>query len=610
MNYEYFLTTHTAKIWKGIGTRRRAGVAVPLFSLYSNRSAGIGEIPDIKYLIDWCKKTGMSIIQFLPLNEVGSDFAPYNSISTFALEPMYLCISKLKYLDKEKFKEKISLLKEEYPAGKGKVNYLIKEAKIKLLWEIFKDSDFSGSRNYKKFLSENMSWLKDFALYKLIKTSIDERSWERWKKDLRYRDEKTLQKIRSKNKNKIEFYYWLQWQLHEQFTDIKRYARKNKVLLLGDLPFLVSRDSADVWANQDYFKLELEAGAPPDMYFSKGQRWGMPPYNWNNIARGGFDYIKHRLRYAENFYDMFRIDHFIGLFRVWTIEHSASKNLGGAVGSFDPREEYIWGEHGRKILSVMLEDTNMLPCAEDLGTVPQSSYEVLWKFGVPGVNVQRWTKYWDEGFKFVKPEDYRINSVATVSTHDSSTLPGWWKYEAGTIEAAQFNKFCRRYRIQGKKRRDIKNRLFDVKFSPKGRLLWRDDIGSVHELIEILKMNPDECGEIIGMYYSAYGERDRFWKYIGLKGKAGHKPDPQFIYHSLKTINSTASIFSIQLLSEWLYLKQDILIDNSSETDRINFPGIVNDTNWKLTLPISLEKLIRCKENELIKELNTGSGRI
>lgn len=606
MNYEQLLDTYTGRQWKRIGIKRRAGVAVPLFSLFSGKSTGIGEIPDLKLLVDWCKKTGLSIIQLLPLNDVGTDFSPYNAISTFAIDPVYLRLGNLKITDKRKFRKEILELKNKYPSGNGRVNYDIKKEKLNLLYKIYKDSDITRSAKFRRFVKDNTHWLKDYALFKLIKDEKDEKAWFKWKKSLRKRDEKALCKLEKQNVSKIEFYYWLQWQLNEQLTAIKKYASEKKVLIMGDIPFLVSRDSADVWAHQDYFKLDYEAGAPPDMFFSKGQRWGMPPYEWNNIARDGFIYIKQRLKYAETFYEMFRIDHFVGLLRVWVIKKGSPKLKGAKEGRYDPEMEYIWGEHGRKLLSVMLEDTTMLPCAEDLGTVPPVSYAILWKAGVPGVEVQRWSKNWNNGFDFLKPGDYRINSVATVSTHDSSTLPVWWKYEAGTIENTMFKKFCRSKKLPVGK---LKYKLFDKEHPGKDKLYWKPEIDSVEKLLNKLKLPRDEAHEMINLYSSSFGERESFWKYIGFQGKMRSDPDEEFIVRALEAIGRTASIFSIQLLNEWLYLDGKILKKHSSPNERINFPGIISSHNWNLEIPLSLDKLLKHPVNVKIKEIILDNGR-
>src|SRR5689334_13590432 len=138
MDNSYFLHTATRDKWQKIGTNKRAGIAVPLFSIYSKDSIGIGEFPDLKLLIDWCKQTGMSILQLLPLNEVGDDFAPYSSISTFALEPMYLSLGNLIHVDNKTFTDEIKTLRKKFKQRKRRVNYKIKDEKIKLLWHIYK----------------------------------------------------------------------------------------------------------------------------------------------------------------------------------------------------------------------------------------------------------------------------------------------------------------------------------------------------------------------------------------------------------------------------------------------------------------------------------------
>ena len=547
----------------------------------------------------------MSILQLLPLNEVGSDFSPYNSISTFALEPMYLRLENLRINEKKKYKKDIEKLKDRFPVGKGRVDYGIKKAKLELLYDIYKHQDFARSIKYNRFLKDNEYWLKDYALYKFIKDHKNEKAWDKWQKPLRNRDEDSLKKIESSNKTRITFYYWLQWQLFEQISDVRQYAKDNGVLIMGDIPFLVSRDSADTWSHQDFFKMDYEAGAPPDMFFSKGQRWGMPPYDWNNIVKDGFNYIKERLRFAEKFYDMFRIDHFVGLLRVWIISKDIPKKRGAREGSFDPELEYLWGEHGRKLLEMMMEVTNMLPCAEDLGTVPPASYKLLWKNGIPGIEVQRWTKHWDNTFSFIKPDQYRINSVATISTHDSSTLPVWWKYEAGTIESSNFKKFCRSHKIPSGK---LKHKLFE-KHPGKDKLYWNKEIDSPEKLQKVSKLKDDALRELAGMYVSSFGEKEKFWKFIGFYGRMREYPDFEFIEKTLRTINGTASIFSIQLINEYLYLDKKILKEHSSREDRINFPGLVNDKNWTLQIPVHLEKLKKYPVNNLIKEIIKDSER-
>ena len=280
IDYQHFLSSLSKKQWERIGLPRRSGVVAPLFSLYSQYSAGIGELTDLIFMIDWCKAGGMSIIQLLPMNDVGFDFRPYDAQSTFALEPMYLSLRGLKAVKMSAFKAKLNKLSEKFPSGGERVDYGIKQAKLELLWKVFEHHrnlvDSGCVKDFNRYLEENKFWLEDYALFKVIKEKNNQSGWEAWEDKLKYRDQKALELFERENLKRISFHKWLQWQLCEQFKVIKKYAQGRQVLIMGDLPFLVSRDSADVWSHQDYFKLNLCSGAPPDMYFASGQRWGMP----------------------------------------------------------------------------------------------------------------------------------------------------------------------------------------------------------------------------------------------------------------------------------------------------------------------------------------------
>ncbi len=603
------LNSLTSDKWKRIGVKRRAGVALPLFSVYSKNSVGIGEIPDLRILIDWCSSAGMSILQLLPLNELGGDFAPYNSISTFALEPMYLSISKLRKVDLKPFRKDLRDLKKNFPKGSERINYGIKNEKLELLRNIFETVDLSNLTKFQEYVAKNIHWLKYYAVFKKLTEINEGRNWYEWDLKHKYIAPVTSEKILHQYPDEINFRYWLQWQLYEQLVTIKNYARRKDVLIMGDLPFLISRNSSDVWAYKNYFKLNLSSGAPPDMYFSSGQRWGMPPYNWDNIAADDYVYLKQRLRYAENFFDMYRIDHFIGLFRVWTIDLKTPEEYGGLIGKFDPEDKSYWEQHGREILTVMNESSEILPCAEDLGTVPECSEKVLREFGITGMNVQRWEKKWRDNFNFLPAEDYRINSAAAVSTHDSSTLPAWWENEAGTVDEIAFERIFKKSNIPAERYHYCINELFENNRSVNGKLYWRRGIFNVFVLLNKLNTGYADAGKLIDIYLSSYAEKDKFWNYLGLKGELKNKPSVEFIKRSLEKINETASIFSIQLLIEYLFLDKNILEKYSGWNYRINFPGTVNKNNWSLVMPVSLEELKEMDINDTIKNIIRKSGR-
>jgi 4-alpha-glucanotransferase len=170
-----------------------------------------------------------------------------------------------------------------------------------------------------------------------------------------------------------------------------------------------------------------------------------------NFCDDNFIYLKEKLKYAENFYDLFRIDHVVGIFRIWKIPISEPLKNKGKNGFFDPEDERIWERYGQKILLKMIKSTKMLPCAEDLGTIPSCCPKVLRKLGIPGISVQRWTKNWQFG-RFIKPENYNLLSVATLSTHDTSNFLDWWENEASEDEKGDLLKIIFKGKVKKLKR--------------------------------------------------------------------------------------------------------------------------------------------------------------
>ena len=613
IDYNFLKESKTADKWERFGLRRRAGVAVPLFSVRSRKSIGIGEIPDIKTILRWCELTGNTILQLLPLNDTGFDFAPYNSVSSFALDPMYLSIQSLKEVNLAPFKKDIRELRTKFQNTKDKVDYAIKQNKIDLLLRIYKRSYSNGINKFDNFISGNLFWLKDYALFKVLKYINGNDSWEDWGEEFKNRDNSVLNKFVIENFGKIHFHYWLQWQLFEQMNSVRKYAGERGIFIMGDIPFLVSRDSCDVWANKNYFDLKLLSGAPPDMYFANGQRWGMPPYNRYEIEKDNYKYFTDKLKYAENFYDMYRIDHFVGFFRVWTIEKSEPLESCGLNGKYAPENESSWEETGKKLLDAMVAESNLLPCAEDLGTVPECSGRVLWEYGAPGMDVQRWIK---DSNEFIPKEKFRWLSLATVSTHDSSSLVEWWYNEAGTVDGLLFERLLKAKGFGDEKYSKVKNELFDLENSHYNRLLWKPEIISRDVFLDTIGLPVEECWDLIFLYDDSFREKDKFLRRIFPDSEVSEKylkdgkVTSEFIKHILEFLCSTDSIFCVQLLQEYLSLDENFLRKIEEKSFRINFPGVVNDENWTAVLPGYLEDMCKLEINTVIKEMNLKYNRV
>lgn len=605
-HYENFHKAKTRKQWERIGLQRRAGVVSPLFSLYSKKSAGIGEIPDLKLLIDWCRRTGLSVIQLLPLNDVGFQFCPYDAQSTFALEPVYLSLEQVHGVERTAWTGPCSQLKQKFPAGKERVDYGIKRAKLEILWKMFQShkAGIADHPAFREFVQTQKRWLEDYVLFKVIKENYGQSDWESWPDPLKRREKPALEQIKAAHADSLVFQEWLQWQLFEQFAQVKRFAGQQHVLLMGDLPFLVARDSADVWSHQDYFKLDLASGAPPDAYFAMGQRWGMPPYDWPRIEEHGYDYLKDKLRYAERFYDLYRIDHVVGTFRIWTIATDEPAETHGLNGKFDPPDENDWEAHGRKLLSVMIESTEMLPCAEDLGTVPECCFKVLEEFAVPGIDVQRWKKRWGTDFHFLPPEDYRSNSIAVASTHDMSSVRGWWEHEGGTVDEEMFRRLCEGSQVDYT---GLRGKLFDLKASRFGRMRWKKEIDSKEAFLKVLGRAAEEVHEPLQAFLGSFDEMPKFWEYLGGSGNCPKEASHEMIEGALTKVHQTRSVFSIQMLQDWLALGG--LIRQDSWSFRINFPGTMSARNWSLVMPVSLEEMLGLEVNDKIKSLGREAER-
>ena len=596
--------TLSADRWRSLGFLERAGVLAPLFSVYSKNSTGIGDFEDLKLLADWAEKTGNTILQLLPMNEVGGVFCPYDSFSSFAIEPLYICFDKIPFSLSSATKEKIKKLKNEFPAGVAYVDYRLKARKTQLLWEIFVDDGKIDHDGLDTFARDNAYWIYDYANFKVLKNHHAGKAWYDWEDGYKRRDSAWLADFSSEYDTQIKFEIWLQWLAFQQFKAAKEYANKKGVFIKGDLPVLVSRDSADVWAHPEFFKLDLASGAPPDMYCAKGQRWGMPPYNWNNIASSDFRYLKEKLRYADNFYDMLRIDHVVGLFRIWSIPFNEPEENQGLNGFFDPHDQALWGEHGRNILSVIVKNCRSLLCAEDLGVVPAECRPTLLDFGIPGNDIARWTKDWNRRHNFLAPEEYRPLSVAALSTHDTTIFINWWESEAGTIDEALFIQKCA---SRGIDYTDVKGKLFDANLSKYGRLRWLDSILSEDILVGILGKRKEEVGDFIDMYKNTFGEKAKLWRLFKLAGVVREKADPEIVIAALKFVLSSASIFAIQSILD--YLSIDNILKGDLHKYRFNIPGTISDRNWSLTIPISLEDLLRHKVCGQIKKLVEESGR-
>lgn len=398
--------------WKKIGNKPRHGINLPLSALHSKNSCGIGEFFDLIPLIEWCSSVGFDVIQLLPLNDSGSDSSPYNAISSCALNPIYISLHKLPGA-------KIPPIP---PNNSPRFVYNdIQSFKLNFLRNYCEEygGDLISTKSFKNFVKNN-SWLNYYSLFKVLKDRLGQNSWMSWPEELKKPDYEALFE---KHAHEMLIYILIQYLASEQLLEVKKYASSNNVLLQGDIPVVISPDSSDTWMKPELFDFSLAVGAPPDTYAREGQYWGFPIFNWDIIKKEEFNWWKTRLEVASHYYDIYRIDHVVGFFRLWAIPLGKSAK----EGRFIPENPALWIPQGEEILQMMLKASPMLPIAEDLGTVPPSVRKCLERLGICGTKVMRWERNYETDNSFIPPSEYPEISLTTLSTHDSETLQLWWQ---------------------------------------------------------------------------------------------------------------------------------------------------------------------------------------
>ena len=323
-------------------TWRGAGVAIPVFSLRSERSFGVGEFTDLKPLADWCAQTGLKLIQILPVNDTTSthtwtDSYPYSAISAFALNPVYLNLSEVATAANQPALKKIEAERQRLNAL-PEIDYeAVMHAKLAFLKQIFPSQKAATfrSKDYKTFLAKNQHWLKPYAVFCFLRDKFGTADSRRWPSHHRCTPEElgALTAESSPDFDAVAFHFFLQFHLHLQLQDAAAYAHTRGVILKGDIAIGVSRNGADTWQSPDLYDLSVQAGAPPDPFADKGQNWGFPTYNWPRMTQDGFAWWKQRFAQMGCYFDAFRIDHILGFFRIWSIPAHA---VEGILGYFAP----------------------------------------------------------------------------------------------------------------------------------------------------------------------------------------------------------------------------------------------------------------------------------
>ena len=468
--------------WKGAGT------VIPIFSLRSEGSFGVGDFGDLKLMIDWCDKTNQRILQVLPINDTNithtwQDSYPYNSISIYALHPQYTDLRQLPQLKDETLRAKYQQLQKELNAL-PQIDYeRMFSAKMEYLRALFAQerNTISNRASFKQFVKDNESWLIPYAAFCYYRDLYGTAEFTKWPKEATVA---VTQKQGFKGKMELRFWEFIQYNLDQQMRAAHEYARQHRVILKGDIPIGISRDGVEAWVEPKYFNLNGQAGAPPDAFSTDGQNWGFPTYNWDEMLKDGCSWWVRRFRKMAEYFDAYRIDHVLGFFRIWEIPMPETSGLKGqfvpALGlskeeiegygvhhmelflvdhkrkdrwhpriavqyhedytKLDDGEKYnfnrlyndyfyrrnnqFWYQEAMKKLPRLTQATRMLACAEDLGMVPDCVPWVMNELRILSLEIQTMPK--DPSIRFGKLSHNPYRSVCTFSTHDMPTLRQWW----------------------------------------------------------------------------------------------------------------------------------------------------------------------------------------
>lgn len=321
------------------GWWKTAGVVVPVFSLRTGGSQGVGDFGDLRSMVDWACQTGMHVIQVLPINDTtqtgtDADSYPYNSISIYALHPMYVDIRQLPAIEDKAFMQQYEqdrvALNSSAQLQYARVNAL-KHQYLRRLYQQQADA-FATDEEYLSFCRKNTDWLTAYSVFCMLRDQYHTADFNQWSQCSTYSQAEILSMARQYS-TEVGYYMYVQYLLHRQLSAVAEYAHQHRVVLKGDIPIGISRYSVEAWAEPHYFNMNSQAGAPPDDFSVNGQNWGFPTYNWARMAQDGYQWWIHRFQKMADYFDAYRIDHVLGFFRIWQIP---SHSIHGLIGYFSP----------------------------------------------------------------------------------------------------------------------------------------------------------------------------------------------------------------------------------------------------------------------------------
>lgn len=413
--------------------KKIAGILVPLFSIRTARSWGIGDIADLPELAQWALDHGHRLVQLLPLGDLPEgENSPYSAATSFAIDPMYVAVDRIEDVSDEERHALIGPDGDNTLArirGAPNVEYstvrAIKRRVLRAAFErFFVDHFEKGSERANRmraFMQDQRGWLEGYALYRALKSRYAENWWRGWPAGIRDREPAVLDRVSRELSREVLLHSYIQWIAHEQWAEARKKINGMGVELMGDLPFMVGVDSADVWSGRKDFFVDATLGVPGDAMAPEGQDWGLPAYDWDAMDQDDLAWVRRRSKQMGLLFDRFRVDHLVGYYRMYV-----RPRTGGAP-FWMPAEEPAQIARGEKVLEAIVGSAKSVGArviAEDLGTIPPFVRTSLQKLSVPGYKVMMWER---DNDVFRDPASYPYVSLATSGTHDTMTMAAWWE---------------------------------------------------------------------------------------------------------------------------------------------------------------------------------------
>lgn len=665
--YAYF----DIPVWKG------AGIAIPVFSLKSENSFGVGDFGDLKRMIDWAVSTQQKVIQILPINDTTmthawTDSYPYNSISIYAFHPMYADIKQMGTLKDKSAAAKFNKKQKELN-GLPAMDY---EAVNQTKWEYFRlifkqeGEKILASGEFGEFFNANKEWLQPYAVFSYLRDAFQTPNFREWPRHSVYnaQDIEKMCRPESVDYPHIALYYYIQFHLHLQLVAATKYAREHGVVLKGDIPIGISRNSVEAWTEPYYFNLNGQAGAPPDDFSVNGQNWGFPTYNWDVMEKDGYRWWMKRFQKMSEYFDAYRIDHILGFFRIWEIPmHAVHGLLGQFIPSIPMSREEI------ESYGLPFREEYLIPYIHEsfLGQVfgPHTDY-VKQTFLLPAET---------PGVYHMKPEFTTQREVESffAGKNDENSL--WIRDGLYTLisdvlfvpDTKEKDKYHPRIGIQrdfifrslNEQEQNAFNRLYDQYYYHRHNEFWRqqamkklpqltqstrmlvcgEDLGMIPDCVssvmndlrilslEIQRMpkNPmhefgylneypyrsvctistHDMSTLRGWWEEDYLQTQRYYNtMLGHYGTAPTVATPELCEEVVRNHLKSNSILCILSLQDWLSIDGKWRNPNVQE-ERINVPS--NPRNyWRYRMHLTLEQLMKAEElNDKIRELIKYTGR-